>query len=118
MLATDPLDAIRAGDERAFTELVEEYGPALLGVARNFVKTRAQAEEVVQDTWLGVLRGLQGFEGRSSLKTWIFRICVNTAKTAGVREARTVPFSSAVDADAADEVCIDPSRFLGDDQTA
>ena len=66
----------------------------MLAVARSYVKTRAVAEEVVQEAWLGVLKGLDRFEGRSSLKTWILRIVVNTAKTRGVREARIVPFSS------------------------
>jgi len=114
---TSPLEALRDGDEAAFAELVEEHTPSLLALARNYVRTRALAEEVVQDTWLGVIRGLERFEGRASLKTWIYRICINTAKTIGQREARTVPFSAAVEADAADEVCVDPSRFFSDDHS-
>jgi RNA polymerase sigma-70 factor, ECF subfamily len=111
------LDALRAGDEATFAALVEEHSPALLALARNYVRTRALAEEVVQDTWLGVIRGLDRFEGRASLKTWIYRICINTAKTVGQREARAVPFSSVVEAEAADEVCVDPSRFFSDDHS-
>src|SRR5467141_2898400 len=80
--------ALRAGDEAAFATLVDRYGASLLRLARTFVGTRAVAEEVVQDTWLAVLRGIDGFESRSTLKTWIFRILVNRAKTRGLREAR------------------------------
>jgi RNA polymerase sigma-70 factor (ECF subfamily) len=106
---------LRAHDEDAFMELVELYSPALLRVALLFVSTRAVAEEVVQETWLGVLRGLPAFEGRSSLRTWIFRILVNQARTRGVRERRSVPFSSlGGDADAA----VDPDRFLPDGRWA
>ena len=83
--------ASRAGDEAAFTALVEELGPSMLRVARMYVSTRAVAEEVVQETWLGVLAGIDRFEGRSSLKTWIFRILTNRAKTRGEREGRSVP---------------------------
>src|ERR687886_670159 len=81
---------LRSGDERAFTALVDEHSPALLALARMYVPTPAVAEEVVQETWLGVLRGIDRFEGRSSLKTWIFRILVNTAKTRGTQERRTI----------------------------
>jgi RNA polymerase sigma-70 factor (ECF subfamily) len=106
------VEALRARDEAAFARLVEEYTPALLRIARLYVPTRALAEEVVQEAWLGVLRGIDGFEGRSSLKTWIFRILVNTAKTRGVREARSVPFSSLARAEAdEDERSVDPDRF-------
>jgi RNA polymerase sigma-70 factor, ECF subfamily len=86
--------ALRRGDEAAFTWLVDEYGPTLLRVARMYVPTAAVAEEVVQETWIGVLEGIDRFEGRSSLKTWIFRILVNRARTRAVREQRTVPVSS------------------------
>jgi RNA polymerase sigma-70 factor (ECF subfamily) len=83
-------------------------------MALGHVRTRAVAEEVVQETWLGVLDGLDRFEGRSSLKTWILRILVNRAKTRGAREARCVPFSSLGPAD--DEApAVDPARFLGAD---
>ena len=85
---------LRDGDEAAFATLVQMYSPALLRLARMYVSTGAVAEEVVQETWLGVLKGLDRFEQRSSLKTWIFRILVNTAKTRGQREARSIPFSS------------------------
>ena len=107
--------ALRAGDERAFAELVERYHSSLMRVALTYVRTPAIAEEVVQETWLGVLRGLDRFEGRSSLKTWIFRILENTAKTRGVREARSVPFSALARAD--DAPAVDPDRFLDADDS-
>lgn len=107
--------ALRAGDERAFMRLVTEYGPSMLRVAQLYVKTRAVAEEVVQDAWLGVLAGIGRFEGRSSLKTWIFRILTNTAKTRAEREGRSLPFSSLASDDLeAGEPSVDPDRFLGD----
>lgn len=81
---------LRSGDEQAFTELVDRYHAAMVRVATAFVPSRAVAEEVAQDAWLGVLRGLPRFEGRSSLKTWIFKILVNRAKTAGAREPRSL----------------------------
>src|SRR6188472_230824 len=87
--------ALRRGDEAAFMKLVDEYGPALLRVARMYVPSAAVAEEVVQETWIAVLNGIDRFEGRSSLKTWIFRILANIARTRGQRERRSVPFSSA-----------------------
>src|SRR6266480_6600413 len=91
---------------------MREYGGAMLRVAQMYVSSRAVAEEVVQDAWIGVLRGIGRFEGRSSLKTWIFRIVANTAKTRGVREARSVPFSSLGDDE--NEATVSPDRFLGD----
>ena len=104
--------ALRAGDEQAFTELIEELGPSMLRVARMYVSTRAVAEDVVQETWLGVLSGIGRFEGRSSLKTWIFRILTNRAKTRGEREGRSVPFSSfASDAEADEGATVDADRF-------
>ena len=106
----DLVDRLRKRDEQAFVELVDRYGPAMLRVAMTFVRTRAVAEEVVQDAWLGVLRGIDGFEGRSSLKTWLFRIVANTARTRGEREARTVPFASIMD-----EPAVEPERFFGAD---
>jgi len=99
--------ALRAGDEAAFTDLIDRYTPSLLRVASSYVRSRAVAEEVVQEAWLGVLRGIERFEGRSSLKTWIFRIAVNVAKTRAIREARSVPFSAL-----SDEPTVDPERFL------
>ncbi|HZD17770.1 MAG TPA: sigma-70 family RNA polymerase sigma factor [Actinomycetota bacterium] len=104
------VERLRSGDEDAFMALVDRYRPAMLRIARMYVSTLAVAEEVVQDTWLGVLRGLGGFEGRSSLRTWIFRILVNTAKTRGRREARSVPFSSLWTPDEHEE-SVDPARF-------
>ncbi len=104
--------ALRAGDEQAFTALIEELGPSMLRVARMYVSTRAVAEDVVQETWLAVLSGIERFEGRSSLKTWIFRILTNRAKTRGEREGRSVPFSSfASDADADEGATVDVDRF-------
>jgi RNA polymerase sigma-70 factor, ECF subfamily len=87
----------------------------MLRVAMMYVSTRAVAEEVVQEAWLGVFKGLDRFEGRSSLKTWIFRILTNTAKTRGEREGRSVPFSSLAGDDEQDEAPVDADRFLGPD---
>jgi RNA polymerase sigma-70 factor (ECF subfamily) len=107
----DILARLRAGDEHAFCQLVDAYGPLMLRMALGHVRTRAVAEEVVQEAWVGVLDGLDRFEGRASLKTWILRILVNRAKTRGEREARCVPFSSLSHAED-DEPAIDPARFL------
>ncbi|MEK6277583.1 MAG: sigma-70 family RNA polymerase sigma factor [Actinomycetota bacterium] len=88
----------------------------MLRVARLYVRDAAVAEEAVQETWLAVLNGIDSFEGRSSLKTWIFRILANRAKTRGEREGRTIPLSAAFAADAeAGEASVDPDRFLGPD---
>ncbi|SRR6266508_836351 len=106
------VEALRAGDEAAFMTLVDRYGPSMLRLAMVYVRNRSVAEEVVQETWLGVLRGIDRFEGRSSLKTWIFRILTNTAKTRGQRESRSVPFGSFGDED---EPAVDPDRFLPPD---
>jgi RNA polymerase sigma-70 factor, ECF subfamily len=103
------LAALRAREERAFVELIDRYGPSLLRVARLYVSTDAVAEEVVQETLLGVLNGVDAFEGRSSLKTWIFRIASNSAKTRGLREGRSIPLSSLDDQD---EPTVDPQRFF------
>jgi RNA polymerase sigma-70 factor (ECF subfamily) len=107
------LDRLRAGDEAAFAELVRRHSPSLLRVALMYVPSRAVAEEVVQETWLGVLNGLDRFEGRSSLKTWLFRILVNRARTRGERERRTVPFATlaAQEADG-DFDPVDADRFI------
>jgi RNA polymerase sigma-70 factor, ECF subfamily len=108
----DELTALRAGDEAAFAALVDRYGPSMMRVARLYVRTPSVAEEVVQETWLAVLNGLARFEGRSSLKTWIFSILVNIARTRGTREARSVPFSELAAREAgADEPLVDPERF-------
>ncbi|HEY7257845.1 MAG TPA: sigma-70 family RNA polymerase sigma factor [Gaiellales bacterium] len=109
--------ALRAGDERVFRELVERYHASLIRVALLYVRTRAVAEEVVQDTWIGVLRSLPRFEGRSSLRTWIFRILANQARTRARREARSVPFSSLA-GDDDDSPTVDPDRFLAADHPA
>jgi RNA polymerase sigma-70 factor, ECF subfamily len=106
------VDGLRAGDEAAFAEIMREYGASMLRVAQMFVSSRAVAEEVVQEAWLGVLKGIGRFEGRSSLKTWLFRIVANTAKTRAVRESRSIPFSSLGD-DAEGEPAVDRDRFLG-----
>ena len=100
---------LRAGDEGAFELLVAEYYPTMLSVARGYVRSRAVAEEVVQEAWLGVLKGLDRFQGRSSLKTWIMRILANTAMTRGAREARSQPFSSFTVDD--DEPAVEADRF-------
>lgn len=108
----DLLDRLRRGDEAAFAEVVDAWSPSLLRVARSFVSTDASAQEVVQETWLAVLRGLDRFEGRSSLRTWVFRILSNLGKTRGVREARAVPWSSLSPADAGGPT-VDAGRFRG-----
>src|SRR4051812_30735896 len=91
------LEALRSGDERAYVALVRRYGGLMQRVALSYVRTPAVAEEVVQETWCAMLTGLERFEGRAALKTWLFRILTNRAKTRGQREARTVPFSSLGD---------------------
>jgi RNA polymerase sigma-70 factor (ECF subfamily) len=96
---TDLIVRLRAGDNAAFAELVDKYHASMVRVASTFVPSRAVAEEVVQDAWLGVVRGIDRFEGRSSLKTWIFRILVNRAKTAGAKEPRNLELE---DGDAVD----------------
>lgn len=102
------------GDEAAFTGLVERYHGRLLRLARTFVSDGASAEEVVQDTWLGVLTGLRSFEGRSGLKTWIFSILTNRAKTRGRRDKRVMPFSALLGPVSEDEPAVNPSRFTRD----
>ena len=100
----DLLRRLRGGDEQAFVALVERYNGSMLRLALSFVPSRAVAEEVVQDTWLAVLRGLSAFEGRSSLQTWMFTILVNRARTTGAREQRTIPVADA-------GPVVDASRF-------
>lgn len=104
--------ALREGDEKAFGELVERYHSSLLRVAMIYVKDRSVAEEVVQETWLGVIHGLDRFESRSRLKTWIFRILTNRAKTRAVRESRTIPFSSLPPEEGEDRPSVEPERFF------
>jgi RNA polymerase sigma-70 factor (ECF subfamily) len=86
--------ALRRGDEAAFGDLVDRWGPALLRLARAHVPSQAVAEEVVQETWLAVLRGIDGFEERSSLRTWVFGILMNQARSHGRRERRSLPFAA------------------------
>jgi RNA polymerase sigma-70 factor (ECF subfamily) len=104
---------LRDGDEAAFESFVNDLYPAMLAVARGYVRTRAVAEEVVQESWLGVLRGLDRFEGRSSVRTWVLKIVANVARTRAVREARSVPLSTfEVEGD---EPAVDRARFRGPD---
>lgn len=107
------LRRLRDRDRAAFATLVDRYATSMLRVAQLHVPTRAIAEEVVQDTWLAALQGLAAFEGRSSLKTWLFAILTNRAKTRGLRERRTVPFAAlAADESAGDVTAVDASRFF------
>jgi RNA polymerase sigma-70 factor, ECF subfamily len=107
--------ALRAGDEDAFRELVRAWHAPMLRVAQIFVPSRAVADDVVQETWVRVLGALDRFEGRSSLKTWVFRILVNTAKTRAQREGRTLPFSALQDPGRVPEAAVEPERFLPED---
>ncbi|HEY7256379.1 MAG TPA: sigma-70 family RNA polymerase sigma factor [Solirubrobacterales bacterium] len=107
----DLVAQLRGGDESAFRALVEAHHGRMVAVASGYVKTRAVAEEVVQESWLAVLQGLDGFEGRSALGTWILRIVVNRAMTRGAREARSVPFSSLAAEDRS-APAVEPERFL------
>ncbi|MGH2787700.1 MAG: RNA polymerase sigma factor [Actinomycetota bacterium] len=107
---TNLLERLRKGDEAAFAEFVDHYGPKLRRLARSYVPD-SLADEVVQEAWLGFLGSLDRFEGRSSLKTWLYRILMNTATKRRAREARSVPFSS-LGADGADGDHVDNDRFL------
>ena len=107
------VDALRAGDETAFAALIEDLSPALTAVALRYVGTRAVADEVVQETWVALLRGIDEFEGRSSLKTWVFSILVNVAMSRSRGERRSVPFSCV--GGSGDEErgpTVDPERFI------
>jgi RNA polymerase sigma-70 factor (ECF subfamily) len=106
------LAGLRAGDEAAFRTLVKQYHPTMRRVAMSYVKSLSVADEVVQETWLAVIRGLPRFEERSSLKTWIFRIVVNRAQSRAVRENRTTPFSCLAGPDLDNEPTVDPHRFI------
>jgi RNA polymerase sigma-70 factor (ECF subfamily) len=88
------LDQLCRGDEAAFAELVERYHTRLVRFAGTFVVGREAAEDAVQDTWVAVIRGVEGFEGRSSFRTWLYRICANRARTRSGKDARSVPFGS------------------------
>jgi RNA polymerase sigma-70 factor (ECF subfamily) len=109
------LERLRGGDEPAFVEVVQRWSSTMIRVARTHVSTDASAQEVVQDTWLAVVAGLRSFEGRSSIRTWVFGILVNLAKSRGVKESRTIARSSlaAPGDSAAEDVGFD--RFQGDD---
>jgi len=107
--------ALRERDERAFAELVRSYHAALLRVARIYVPSTAVAEEVVQETWVGVLRGIDGFEGRSSLRTWVFRILTNAAQARAKREGRHIPFSALDQPGRVPEPAVNADRFLAPD---
>lgn len=105
------VERLRAGDETAFMMLVEQHQSGMLRVARMYVSSRAVAEEVVQEAWLGILKGLERFEGRSSLRTWMYRIVANIAKTRAQRDSRSIPFSSLEGDDTGSGV--DPEWFQG-----
>lgn len=108
----DLVQRLRNGDEAAFTGLVDRLHGSLIRLAMTHVSDRSVAEEVVQDTWIGVLEGLDRFEGRSCIRTWIFRILINKAKTRGVRESRHVSLAPVGMADdEGEEHAVDPSRF-------
>jgi RNA polymerase sigma-70 factor (ECF subfamily) len=102
---------LRAGDEMAFVALFDSYYASMLSVARSYVSTREAAEDAVQETFAAIVEGIDRFEGRSSLKTWMFRILLNRSMTRGEREARTQPFSSLAPAE--EEPVVDPARFFG-----
>src|SRR5829696_3336360 len=104
--------ALRRGDADAFAALVDRHSPAMIRVAMAYVPSRAAAEEAVQETWIAVMRGIDEFEGRSSLKTWIFRILTNVAMRTGSRERRSTPFSALAEAEDTAEASVDPDRFL------
>jgi RNA polymerase sigma-70 factor (ECF subfamily) len=110
------VERAREGDEEAFATLVRRYSPMLMRLARMYVPTDALAEDVVQETWVAVVRGLERFEGRSSFKTWLFRILTNRAKTRGVREHRSIPFASVGGGVPEEEEgpTVDPSRFTSE----
>jgi RNA polymerase sigma-70 factor (ECF subfamily) len=110
------LVALRNGDENAFVRLLDRYGGMMLRIAMIYAPNRAVAEEIVQETWLAVFQGLSRFEGRSTLRTWIFQILTNRAKTRGAREGRSVPFSAFEDVDAEQaEPAVAAERFLPPD---
>jgi RNA polymerase sigma-70 factor, ECF subfamily len=109
------VDALRRGDEAAFAELADRWGPSLLRLARLHVPSQAVAEEVVQETWLAVLHGIDRFEGRSSLRTWVFGILLNLARTPGRRERRSLPFAALRERwhERRAEPAVPPERFQG-----
>jgi RNA polymerase sigma-70 factor (ECF subfamily) len=104
---------LRARDEAAFARLVDAWSSKMIRLARSFVSTDDSAAEVVQEAWLAVVEGIAGYEGRSSLRTWVYRILVNVARRRGAREHRSVPWSSLHPADEDDGPTVDPGRFRG-----
>ena len=108
----DLVERLRVGDERVFADLVDRYSPSMLAVARTHVASREIAEDVVQDTWLALLKGIDGFEGRSNIRTWLFRVLVNIAKTRGMREKRSTPVDMHV---GLDHSTVSPDRFQSAD---
>jgi RNA polymerase sigma-70 factor (ECF subfamily) len=103
--------ALRSGDEAAFSAIVDRYHARMVRLALTFVNDQGIAEEIVQEAWLGVLRGINRFEGRSSLQTWIFTILSNCARTRAQRERRTIAFSDYFGDDEEGEPTVDPNRF-------
>lgn len=101
---------LREGDEQAFEEAVDALYPAMFAVARGYVRVRSVAEEVVQDGWVAILDGLERFEGRSSLRTWVLQIVANIARDRGAREGRSLPFSALEVSE--EEPLVEPERFL------
>jgi RNA polymerase sigma-70 factor (ECF subfamily) len=104
---------LRARDEDVFARLLSDWSRSMLRLARSFVSTDASAEEVVQDTWVAVIQGIDRFEGRSSLRTWVYRILVNTARKRGVKEHRSIPWSSLSPTDDDRGPTVDPTAFRG-----
>ena len=105
------IERLRAGDERAFAELVDRHHAGMVRFARTYVASEAIAEEVVQDAWAALVKGIERFEGRSSVKTWLYRVVANRASTTGVREHRTVPLSALGSGEDGGEPAVSPDRF-------
>jgi RNA polymerase sigma-70 factor (ECF subfamily) len=118
MEATDEerlVAGLRDGDESAFRKLFDEHNATLVRIARTYAPSQALAEEIAQETWVAVIKGIDRFEGRSTLRTWMFSILVNVARSRSKREARTIPFSSAASADSETDDGLDPDRFFAAD---
>ncbi|OLB79358.1 MAG: RNA polymerase subunit sigma-24 [Actinobacteria bacterium 13_2_20CM_2_71_6] len=107
------VDRLRAGDEATFAALLDAWSPGMLRAARAYVADEHTAEDVVQEAWVGVLKGIHGFAARSSLRTWVYRILINTAKTRGVRDSRTIPLTSLTPVDEDFGPTVNPDRFQG-----
>ncbi|MEU5266225.1 sigma-70 family RNA polymerase sigma factor [Amycolatopsis sp. NPDC021455] len=110
---TELVAALRGGDDATFAAVLDAWSAPMLRLARSFVSTHASAEEVVQDTWLAVVKSLDAFEGRSALKTWVYRILVNTAKKRGAAEHRSIPWASLAPDGEDHGPTVDPARFRG-----